>query len=96
MITEDDLRRLQTDLILRRGRIDRVPGVPRLEKMRWRNPQRKRGARGGFRVFFVDFAERQTVVLLYLMDKVDSDDLSPSQRRRLADVIRELRKELEK
>ena len=96
MISDDDLGELQQDIMLRRGRIDRVPGVPGLEKMRWRNPKQKRGARSGLRVFFADFAELETIALLYLMDKMERDDLAPSQRHRLAEVIRDLRRELAK
>lgn len=93
-LTDDELADLQQDIMRRRGRIDRVSGVPGLEKMRWRNPRRKRGTRGGYRVFFVDFAEIETVVLIYLMDKAEHDDLSSDQRRRFAEIIRELRREL--
>ncbi|MBI3468401.1 MAG: hypothetical protein HY000_35820 [Planctomycetes bacterium] len=94
MLTDEELGELQQDIIRKRGRIDRVPGVSGLLKMRWRNPRRERGTRGGYRVFFVDFEDLGITVLVYLMDKDEQDDLTPAERHRFAQIIRGLRKEL--
>ncbi|MBI3920428.1 MAG: addiction module toxin RelE [Armatimonadetes bacterium] len=91
---EDELADLQHDVMLRRGRIDAVTGVPGLEKMRWRNPRRQRGVRGGLRVFLADFVDLEKTVLIYVMDKAERDDLSHEQKLRLGRVIKDLRREL--
>ena len=62
--------------------------------MRWRNPRRQRGVRGGLRVFLTDFADLEKTVLIYVMDKAERDDLSHEQKRRLVRVIKAVRKEL--
>ena len=64
--------------------------------MRWRNPRRQRGVRGGYRVYFVDYEDLHVVVLILITDKELQADLTDSQRKMLRQSLRALRKDIER
>ncbi len=93
-LTDDELGALQLAIARGVGRIDKVVGLPDLWKVRWRNPRRQRGARGGYRVYFADYAEWRVTVLVLITDKELEKDLSPDQRRTLVKQMRALREQV--
>lgn len=66
---------------------DRIPGTGGLRKLRWR--AEGRGKRGGVRVIYFYLEARQVILLLLLYPKNVRDDLSPEQKRKLIEVVRE-------
>ena len=95
-LSDEELRMLEIAIVRRQGRIDHVPGFPGLWKMRWRNPRRQRGVRGGYRIYFVDYEDLQVVVLILITDKELQADLSDAQRKALRQSLAGLRKDVER
>lgn len=91
---DEQLRQLQVDIAAGRGRIDHVRGLSDCKKIRVRNPRQQRGARGGLRAYFVDYADLETVVLLLLTDKAEHADATPDQRKRLRSALASIRQNL--
>jgi hypothetical protein len=83
------LTAIQSDLLdnPERGRI--VQGLGGIRKARAADPERGKGKRGGFRYLYMYFVTDQEIYLLYLFDKNEQEDLSPSQRRLLRDLASE-------
>ena len=67
-----------------RGRL--VPGLGGIRKARAADPVRGKGKRGGFRYLYLYFVTDQEIHLLYLFDKDEQEDLSPSERKMLRDL----------
>ncbi len=56
-------------------------------KMRWRDPRRGEGKRGGLRVVYYYFPQEEQVWLLTLYDKGEVQDLSAAEKRMLRTAI---------
>jgi len=64
-----------------------IPGTGSLRKIRWRGSGR--GKRGGVRVIYYWAASDSVLLMLFAYPKGERDDLTPTQRRTLAAVVRE-------
>ena len=71
------------------GRV--MPGCGGLRKMRWPDPRRGKGKRGGLRIIYLYVPEAEVVVFLKVYDKDDAEDLTPEQRKTLTQLARTLR-----
>jgi hypothetical protein len=89
---EEVLFRIQDELIRHpeRGRL--VQGTGGVRKARTGNPKRQKGARGGFRYFFLYLEQKQHIHLLALLDKGEQEDLSQDERKALRALVDEVRK----
>jgi hypothetical protein len=87
------LTSIQSDLLSNpeRGRL--VPGLAGIRKARASNPARGKGKRGGFRYFYLYFQSARQIGLIYLLDKNESEDLSPEQRVFLRSFAAEMKSE---
>jgi mRNA-degrading endonuclease RelE of RelBE toxin-antitoxin system len=69
-LADDDYRRLQNQLASNRDRGDVMPGSGGFRKLRWGDPRRGKGRRGGLRVIYYYFlAEQQQIWFMTLYDK---------------------------
>jgi len=84
--------RIQDELLKNPERGTMVQGTGGVRKARTGNPGRQKGARGGFRYFFLYLERRQHIHLLALLDKGDQEDLSQDERKVLRTLVDEVRK----
>lgn len=74
---------------------DMVPGAGGIRKLRWKDPRRGKGRRGGLRVICYCFLSEQEIWLLTLYDKDEAADLTKEERdllRRALEAERAARK----
>ena len=68
-----------------------ISGTGGLRKLRWAGSGR--GKRGGIRAIYFWHAGPDAIYLLTAYAKADRDDLSPADRRALARLVAEIKKE---
>ena len=68
-----------------------MPGCGGLREMRRPDPRRGKGKRGGLRIIYLHVSEAQVVLFLKVYDKDEAEDLTPEQRRALAQPAKILR-----
>jgi len=68
-----------------------MPGCGGLRKLRWPDPRRSQGKRGGLRVIYLLVPEAQMILFLKVYDKDESEDLTPSERKILTQSAKVLR-----
>jgi hypothetical protein len=67
------------------GRV--VRGCGGIRKLRWPDPRRGKGKRGGLRVMYVYLPELRRFLMLDLYDKDEAEDLSTEERRLLTRLV---------
>lgn len=60
-----------------------VPGAGGIRKLRWKDPRRGKGRRGGLRIIYYSFLSEQEIWLLTLYDKDEAADLTNDERAQL-------------
>jgi len=85
ILSEEEYRLLQTQLINRPDSGKVIPGSGGLRKLRW--SVNGRGKRGGIRIIYYWFVSDETILLLFLFAKNEQDDLTPEQLRQLKKVV---------
>jgi hypothetical protein len=86
-LADDDYRALQRELARDPGKGDLMPGTGGFRKLRWADPRRGKGRRGGLRVIYYHFATSEQVWLMTLYDKDEAADLSPKEKKVLSAAI---------
>jgi mRNA-degrading endonuclease RelE of RelBE toxin-antitoxin system len=86
-LDDDDYRALQITLLLRPEQGPVIPGSGGLRKIRWRAAGR--GKRGGLRVIYFWDKASSTCYMLFLYRKTEQGDLTATQTRTLARLVRE-------
>ena len=71
-----------------------IPGCGGLRKIRWPDPRRRKGKRGGLRVIYLVVAEVFVIVLVDVYDKDDTEDLSMDQKRILSQLAKQVKQEI--
>src|SRR6478672_2628579 len=66
------------------GRV--IAGCGGLRKVRWPDPRRGKGKRGGLRIIYLPIPEMRRFFMLDVYDKDEAEDLSPADRARLAQL----------
>jgi len=72
---------------------DLVPGTGGLRKIRMGQRNVARGKRGGARVYYLDLPGRGVTHFVALFGKREKADLSPAERRLIATMVEQLKKE---
>lgn len=83
-LNEDEYRALQAALVASPGAGPVIPGGGGLRKLRWVG--RGRGKRGGTRVIYRWFPEREQILMLFMFLKQERDNLSALQLKQLRQV----------
>lgn len=84
---DDEYRKLQTELMSKPELGDVMPGTGGFRKLRWVNPRRGKGRRGGLRIIYFYFAGEQQIWIMMLYGKNEASDLSSKQKKELRSAI---------
>ena len=85
---DDDLRRLEFDIMMKHDKYPVIQGTGGLRKARFAFEHR--GKSGGVRVCYVDFVVKETIYLITVYSKNQKDNLSKEEKneiRKLIDVL---------
>ncbi len=66
---------------------DLMPGTGGFRKIRWGDPRRGKGRRGGLRVIYYYFLSDQQIWLITIYGKDEAADLTQSEKRALKNAI---------
>lgn len=86
-LTDDEYRALQTALMFRPKQGPLIPGTGGLRKIRLGG--RGKGKRGGYRIIYYWDKPTETFYMLLVYPKSKQEDLTPTQRRLLGQLVRE-------
>ena len=70
-----------------------MPGCGGLRKLRFADPKRGKGKRGGVRVIYLHIPEAERIDLLAIYGKDERDDLSADEKRALRALAQQAREE---
>jgi hypothetical protein len=73
-----------------------IRGTGGARKIRWEQPNRGKGTRGGLRVIYFWFESHLVIVLVSVYSKDEKEDLTPQERCDLRDLSRRLRSEFKR
>lgn len=85
IMTDEDYRKLQIDLITRPDLGKIIPGSGGLRKLRWIGSGR--GKRGGSRIIYYWFSKDELILMLFIYTKKEQNDLTSEQLRILKTMI---------
>jgi mRNA-degrading endonuclease RelE of RelBE toxin-antitoxin system len=86
-LPDDEYRQLQNQLVISPELGDMMPGTGGFRKLRWADPKRGKGRRGGLRIIYYYFLTDQQIWLMTLYDKDEASDLSPKVKKALKGAI---------
>jgi mRNA-degrading endonuclease RelE of RelBE toxin-antitoxin system len=82
-LDDDAYRTLQTVLAENPEAGDVMPGTGGFRKMRWVDPRRGKGRRGGLRLIYYYFFSDGQIWLVTIYDKNEASDLTASEKKAL-------------
>lgn len=86
-LSDEEYRKLQNDLMRHPTAGDVIKGTGGLRKIRYGDPRRGQGKRGGLRVIYYWQVAESQFWLFTVYDKDEMDDLTPEQRKALAQLL---------
>lgn len=86
-LEDEEYQRLQLALALEPDAGDIIPGTGGCRKLRWADPRRGKGKRGGLRLIYYYLVSDMQIWLLTLYDKGEAADLTARERRLLKTAI---------
>lgn len=72
---------------------DIVPGTGGVRKFRLADDSRRKGKRGGVRIFYLDFPHAGKTHLLFILKKGNAEDVTADEKRLIRDLVMTLKKE---
>ena len=87
--TDEDLRALQSYLLVSPDAGDLIRGGSGLRKLRW--SAQGRGKRGGARVIYYWHVPGERIYLIYAYVKSEREDLTPQQIKTLAELMKDVK-----
>jgi hypothetical protein len=91
-LDDDGYRDVQLHLARDPAAGDLIPETGGFRKLRWRDPRRGKGKRGGLRIIYFYFIADRQVWFMTVYGKGEVADLSPDEKRRLkAAIVQETR-----
>jgi len=85
--SDEEYRVFQAHLAANPSLGDVMPGTGGFRKLRWQDPRRGKGRRGGLRIIYYHFPAYQQIWLLTLYGKDEAADLTPEQKKSLRRAI---------
>ena len=92
-VNDNHFREFQGMLLENPEAGDRIAGAGATRKVRFNDPARSMGSRGGIRVIYAYYPDYSTILLLFAYTKKITD-ISPSQKKGFADIARGFVEEL--
>jgi hypothetical protein len=86
-LDDDQYLKLQSELSAKPEAGDLMPGTGGFRKLRWADPRRGKGRRGGLRIIYFHFAADQQIWLMTLYSKNEAADLSMKDKKELRSAI---------
>ena len=86
-LADDEYCELQNRIAAAPELGEMIPGTGGFRKLRWADPRRRKGRRGGLRIIYYYFPADQQVWLMTLYDKDEASDLAPKERQALKNAI---------
>jgi hypothetical protein len=86
-LDDEAYRTLQSQLAAHPELGDVMPGTGGFRKLRWADPRRGKGRRGGLRVIYFYFASATQIWLTTLYGKDEAADLSPKEKKALRAAV---------
>src|SRR5260370_9717513 len=86
-LADEEYREFQSRLALNPELGDLIPGTGGFRKLRWADPRRGKGRRGGLRFIYYYFKAEQKVWLMTLYGKDEASDLTPKERKALRSAL---------
>ena len=86
-LDDEQYQALQTKLVNNPEGGDVMPGTGGFRKMRWSDPGRGKGRRGGLRVIYYYFKADDQIWLMTLYGKNEAVDLSAAEKKALKTAI---------
>jgi mRNA-degrading endonuclease RelE of RelBE toxin-antitoxin system len=87
------LLRIEEELLKNPEAGDVVAGTRGVRKVRIEDAGRKKGKRGGYRVLYLDLADREETFLITFYGKDEADDISPEGKKTIAKIVEAIKKE---
>lgn len=82
-LDDDRYRALQSALAANPNLGDVMQGTGGFRKMRWADPRRGKGKRGGLRIIYFHFESEQQIWLMALYAKDEASDLTAEEKKAL-------------
>ena len=89
LLTDLEYAALQEKLLITPEAGSLIPGTAGLRKLRWVDPSRGKGKRGGVRVIYYWYDPRQVIYMLTVYSKEERDDLTARDKRILRQLVYE-------
>src|SRR5260370_40870903 len=86
-LDDDAYRALQIQLTTAPAQGDVIPGTGGFRKLRWTDPRRGKGRRGGLRIIYYYFPAEQQIWLVTLYGKDEALDLTAKEKQVLKRTI---------
>jgi hypothetical protein len=86
-LTDDQYWELQNWLAGNPDSGDLMPGSGGFRKLRWADPRRGKGRRGGLRIIYYYFPTDHQIWLMTLYNKAEAADLTPGETKALKNAI---------
>jgi hypothetical protein len=90
---DESYRALQNEIAERPGKGKVMPGCGGLRKLRFADPSRGKGKRGGVRIVYLHMPEADRVDFFDVYSKDEKDDLTPKEKKILAEFAKTVRLE---
>lgn len=90
---DESYRAIQNELVDQPDKGKIIPGCGGLRKMRFADPSRGTGRRGGVRIIYLYIPQAFRVDFLDVYGKDEKDDLTPKEKKALAELASRIRKE---
>lgn len=86
-LSDEEYRALQRILAQNPEMGDVMPGTGGVRKLRWADPRRGKGRRGGLRIIYYHFPSDHQIWLMTLYGKDEADDLTTAEKKALRTAI---------
>lgn len=86
-LNDDSYRALQSALIENQELGDMMPGTGGFRKVRWEDPRRGKGKRGGLRVIYYYLTSDHQIWFFTLYNKDEATDLTSGEKKALKKAI---------